>query len=113
MYLGSTKLSVGECLGTWSSWFDRDDPSGTGDYEILSKLHDNKKLCDNPIAVEGRIKGSGETVTTQNVELTRTGLICRNNKQPVGKHCFDYEARFCCDKSGNINVTKDSSYSQF
>ena len=93
-------LSIGKCTGTWSSWNDRDDPSGKGDYEIHSKQH---KLCENAIAVEGRIRSSGEIVTTQNVELTLKGLYCKNYEQPREKKCFDYEVRFCCPKKSGIN----------
>lgn len=45
LFLGS------EC---WTDWFDRDDPSGTGDLEYLSILqHENPgKICDEPLQIE-------------------------------------------------------------
>lgn len=95
-------LTFGKCTGTWSSWGDRDNPGGTGDHEFLDKRHDTNQLCEHPIALEGRIKGSEETVTTQNVKLSLKGLHCKNNKQGRGKNCFNYEVRFCCDESGDI-----------
>ena len=98
-------LSIGKCSGTWSAWYDRDDPGWFGDYEILHHLkhHDANKLCENPIAAEARIKGSDKTVTTQNVQLTLKGFTCKNILQQWGKMCSDYEVRFCCDKSGIMN----------
>ncbi len=37
----------------WTSWFDRDNPSGTGDYENpLSSL--GTGTCTNPLNIEGR-----------------------------------------------------------
>lgn len=45
-----------ECLaaGCWTDWFDRDDPSGTGDWETLSDLRKQfpQKICPKPIDIE-------------------------------------------------------------
>ena len=102
MNLAATQLSIGECSGTWSSWNNRDNPGATGDWELLTSRHDANELCEHPMASQARIKGSGKTVTTQNVQLTLTGLICVNENQPSGENCLDYEARFCCDPAGTI-----------
>ncbi|XP_031698658.1 cartilage intermediate layer protein 1-like [Anarrhichthys ocellatus] len=38
----------------WTEWFDRDDPSGTGDWETLFHLHmaNPGKICPNPLAIQ-------------------------------------------------------------
>ena len=43
-------------LGCWTQWFDRDDPGGTGDYEVLDELRRENpgKICDNPSVIEVR-----------------------------------------------------------
>ena len=104
MYLVETPLSIGKCSGTWSTWDDRDNPSGTGDWENLVDRHDVEQICENPIAVEARIVSSQIMVTSQNVQLTLAGLVCKNENQPAGEYCLDYEARFCCEKSGTRNL---------
>jgi len=74
-------LVIGECNGTWSSWDDRDDPSATGDWELLHLRHDAKELCTEPTAVEARVVGTTQMTTTQNVALSLTGLSCQNDNQ--------------------------------
>ena len=38
----------------WSRWFDRDNPSGTGDWETLSDLRTAYPgaICDEPLYIE-------------------------------------------------------------
>lgn len=38
----------------WTDWFDRDDPSGTGDWEVLYNLRKENpgKICPKPIDIE-------------------------------------------------------------
>lgn len=52
----------------WTNWYDRDNPSGTGDWELLSNLRNENpgQICANPIAIEAR------TVDT-NTPATMTG----------------------------------------
>jgi len=90
-----TKLSAGECSGEWSSWNDRDNPSGTGDWELVHLRADYKELCKAPTAAEGRIVSTGAMATTEVVDFTVNGLICKNSDQH-DKSCLDYEVRFCC-----------------
>ena len=40
----------------WGPWLDRDNPSGNGDYETRS---DEWRVCDNPTAIQCRIKATG------------------------------------------------------
>ena len=98
MYLVETPLSIGQCSGTWSTWGDRDDPGGVGDWETLNYRKD--VVCEKPTAVEARIVSSEEMVTSQNVKLTLQGLICKNEDQSLNEWCLDYEVRFCCDETG-------------
>lgn len=47
-----------ECAasGCWTDWFDRDDPSGTGDWETLSNLRNQYpgKICPKPVDIEAQ-----------------------------------------------------------
>lgn len=40
----------------WTDWFDRDDPSGTGDWETLSNLRAQYpgKICPKPVDIEAK-----------------------------------------------------------
>ena len=42
--------------GCWTEWFDRDDPSRTGDWETLSDLYNENpgKICFKPADIEAR-----------------------------------------------------------
>lgn len=44
---------MSEC---WTEWFDRDNPSGTGDWEHLSALRTENpgKICPNPVDIEAQ-----------------------------------------------------------
>jgi len=98
---GITNLVVGECTkqwrGQWSSWKDRDDPSVTGDWELLNLFTDDD-LCLNPAAAEARIIGTTSLTTTEIVSFSLAGLICVNSDQVSEGRCSDYEIRFCCDE---------------
>jgi len=92
---GTTNLAVGDCTGQWSPWKDRDDPSGTGDWEMLNLFTDDD-ICINPMAVESRIIGTSSLSTTEIVSFSLAGLMCLNVDQTSG-YCSDYEIRFCCE----------------
>ncbi|XP_023816898.1 cartilage intermediate layer protein 2-like [Oryzias latipes] len=64
----------------WTEWFDRDNPSGSGDWELLSDLRKENpgKICETP----------------QYYNPTQ-GFVCRNEDQTF-KKCWDYEVRFGC-----------------
>lgn len=49
--------------GCWTEWFDRDDPSASGDWETLCRLHKENpgKICPRPAAIEAKTL-SGLTV---------------------------------------------------
>ncbi|KAM8725847.1 cartilage intermediate layer protein 2-like [Acanthopagrus schlegelii] len=84
----------------WTGWFDRDDPSGTGDWETLSDLRRENpgKICPEPGSMEvttlsGLSVGAAGEVIFRN-DLT-DGFVCRNQDQS-DRTCNDYRVRFCC-----------------
>ncbi|XP_059212878.1 cartilage intermediate layer protein 2-like [Centropristis striata] len=90
--------------GCWTQWFDRDNPSGTGDWETLSSLlkANPGKICTQPIGVEAKTL-SGLTAAAAGDVIyrsdTTSGFICRNKDQPKKKWCNDYRVRFSCPPS--------------
>lgn len=83
----------------WSDWFDRDNPSGTGDGERIPEAFAEGRIpCDDPIDIQARRKSdglfaqyTGEVYTMD----TTTGFICLLADQPDG-WCDDYEVRVAC-----------------
>ncbi|XP_076613034.1 cartilage intermediate layer protein 2 [Chaetodon auriga] len=84
----------------WTEWFDRDDPSGTGDWEILSGLRKANpgKICAKPTGIEAEtlsglsVAAAGDVIYKSD---TTQGFICRNADQSK-KKCNDYRVRFSC-----------------
>ncbi|XP_038629499.1 uncharacterized protein si:dkey-205h13.2 isoform X1 [Scyliorhinus canicula] len=81
-------------------WFDRDDPSGTGDFEDLENLRKEypTQICSNPIGCEvetvsGQLPSSTGDIVTECSTLT--GFVCMNEEQTT-KLCNDYRIRFIC-----------------
>jgi subtilisin family serine protease len=94
---GSANLLVYVGPGTWTPWLDRDDPSGTGDWEQLSDFRAaGNNICNGatPIGIECRtLSGVDWRNTGQTYTCDRTiGGICQNN----GQSCLDYQVRFLC-----------------
>ncbi|KAI9544029.1 hypothetical protein NQZ68_005078 [Dissostichus eleginoides] len=85
----------------WTDWFDRDDPSGTGDWETFSRLYRENpgKICPKPQDIEATTL-SGLSVAAAGEEIFKndatSGFICRNRDQPRRKRCSDYRVRFSC-----------------
>ena len=50
----------------WTKWYDRDNPSGTGDWEPLSDLRNENpgEICANPIAIESKTVDTGTPAAT-------------------------------------------------
>ncbi|XP_036942462.1 cartilage intermediate layer protein 1-like [Acanthopagrus latus] len=98
-----TKPTPSTCpthIQCWTGWFDRDDPSGTGDWETLSDLRRENpgKICPEPGSMEvttlsGLSVGTAGEVIFRN-DLT-DGFVCRNQDQS-DRTCNDYRVRFCC-----------------
>ena len=53
----------------WTKWYDRDNPSATGDWELLKNLRKENpnEICANPIAIESQTvdKDTPASVTGQ------------------------------------------------
>jgi hypothetical protein len=93
VYAGPPHPSV----GWWTVWLDRDNPSGSGDWEHRNGF--GNRVCSNPTRIEARRKSdrreaaqTGETFLHYN---PRNGFVCLNRDQS-DKWCFDYEVRFLC-----------------
>ncbi|XP_033504915.1 uncharacterized protein LOC117270972 [Epinephelus lanceolatus] len=84
----------------WTDWFDRDDPSGTGDWETLYNLRKENpgKICSKPQDIEAQtlsglsVAAAGDVIYKSD---TTSGFICRNQDQSK-KMCNDYRVRFSC-----------------
>lgn len=52
----------------WTGWYDRDDPSGTGDWELLANLQTENlgEICDDPVHIDVVTKNDG-------IQAFRTG----------------------------------------
>jgi hypothetical protein len=91
-------IQVGDGTGTWTAWMDRDDPSGTGDWETLADFPAGS-ICGGatPIDIQCRtLSGVDWTVAGEVYSCTPgTGGICQNRLQTDGA-CLDYEVRFLC-----------------
>lgn len=105
---------------TWTDWLDRDDPSGSGDYERRSSF-EASEVCSHPTAIEAlatiNIPGYGFVYKKVTPEIYTSpeynywdyegdtfhrfspedGLVCRNADQYNGnQYCEDYLVRFLC-----------------
>uniref|UniRef100_A0A3Q2YXZ4 WxxW domain-containing protein n=1 Tax=Hippocampus comes TaxID=109280 RepID=A0A3Q2YXZ4_HIPCM len=88
-------LSLNPCYvhlatqGCWTAWFDRDNPSGHGDFETLLELHKENpsKICDHPIQIEVKTTSGASVGSTHNV-------IHANRDQPPNGLCADYKSSF-------------------
>ncbi|XP_075940156.1 uncharacterized protein LOC142941916 [Anarhichas minor] len=92
---------VYKVLLCWTDWFDRDNPSGTGDWETLRSLRraNPGKICLTPVDIEAQtltgfsVAAAGDVIHRSD---TTTGFICRNGDQRGRRHCNDYRVRFSC-----------------
>ncbi|XP_035014454.1 uncharacterized protein si:dkey-205h13.2 isoform X2 [Hippoglossus stenolepis] len=93
------------CTGRFCSecrtrWFDHDDPTGNGDYEVLSDLLRiyPGEICRQPIAIEVQtVSGepaSNTSDTFLNYDATY-GFACLTAAQG-SRSCEDYVVRFTC-----------------
>ncbi|KAK6181085.1 hypothetical protein SNE40_009018 [Patella caerulea] len=87
------------CTGTWSQFYNRDAPSGSGDWETLKDLRNvHSNLCANPSAIDARVVQTNLDYRTanENVGLSPAyGLWCQNKHQ-TDNYCQNYKVRFCC-----------------
>uniref|UniRef100_A0A3B3BRR3 WxxW domain-containing protein n=1 Tax=Oryzias melastigma TaxID=30732 RepID=A0A3B3BRR3_ORYME len=87
----------------WTQWFDRDDPTVTGDWETLSDLRKQfpDKVCPDPVDLEATTLSGTPADQTGEVFFkydTTSGFVCRNEDQNGGM-CKDYRVRFSCPSS--------------
>jgi len=83
----------------WSSWLGHDDPSGEGDFELLSDFTPTQLGCERPTQIEARTSGGTAAKDTgQLIALhPAVGLVCKNAAQSGGTSCLDYQVRFGCE----------------
>lgn len=86
--------------GKWTDFYDRDNPSGKGDYETLELLRETspENICPKPINIDvvEVITGASYLTYGQNVVIgPDIGFYCVNDEQN-GELCEDYKIRFCC-----------------
>ncbi|XP_024912786.1 uncharacterized protein LOC103380932 isoform X1 [Cynoglossus semilaevis] len=85
----------------WTGWYDRDDPSGTGDWELLANLQTENlgEICDDPVHIDVVTKNDGIQAFRTGQFFHRLspsqGFACRNEDQ-VNEMCLDYKVRFGC-----------------
>ncbi|XP_037553114.1 cartilage intermediate layer protein 2 [Nematolebias whitei] len=85
----------------WTNWFNRDKPTGTGDYEDLLSLQKAfpGQICSRPADIEAQTADDEVLAERTHQQFyaynTRLGFICRNKDQK-NERCFDYEVRFKC-----------------
>ncbi|CAB4026002.1 Hypothetical predicted protein, partial [Paramuricea clavata] len=87
----------------WTGWLDRDNPSGTGDWETYRSF--KKAPCHpgyKPIDAKCRVKygkapwyKANEEIPAACYRCTPTGFACKNADQP-DRRCKDYEIQFLC-----------------
>ncbi|XP_019129399.2 uncharacterized protein LOC104928634 [Larimichthys crocea] len=95
------------CTGQFCSecrtrWFDHDDPTGNGDYEVLADLLNiyPREICPQPIAIEVQTVSGEPALNTSDTLLNYDatyGFACVNAAQGSGS-CEDYRVRFTCPK---------------
>ncbi|XP_028296103.1 mucin-5AC-like [Gouania willdenowi] len=90
------------CAVCWTKWFDQDDPSGTGDWELLKDLRNENpgQICEKPLAMEVVTAGNPTIAAINtgqifNINNPHKGFVCLNKEQKPGG-CFDYKVRFAC-----------------
>ncbi|KAL1250060.1 hypothetical protein QQF64_021065 [Cirrhinus molitorella] len=91
------------CSKCRTSWFDRDNPSGLGDYETLSLtiITYPQPVCAQPIAIEVTTISETPVLPTGNnfqVYDPLQGFECVNDQQDGGV-CQDYKVRYTLRES--------------
>ncbi|KAK0135137.1 Cartilage intermediate layer protein 2 [Merluccius polli] len=81
---------------SWTEWFDRDNPSATGDWENTINLKKDYPgvICEIPLYVEAVTIDTmtPAMATGQNILIFNPtdGFVCRNADQQ-NQQCFDYK----------------------
>ncbi|KAB5577286.1 hypothetical protein PHYPO_G00208150 [Pangasianodon hypophthalmus] len=98
-YAGAQDLA--QKIVCYTQWFDRDNPSGKGDYETLKDLRAEypRKICSQPLTIQAATLSG---VPAQNIGQvfevydTVSGFACVNSQQRNEECCLDYKVRFGC-----------------
>ncbi|XP_078495955.1 IgGFc-binding protein-like [Ciona intestinalis] len=94
--------TVGTCFAnSWGSWLDIDNPSGTGDYELLSTHRSrSRSACTSPTGMQIQMKTGGSYTRAGNAVRNSLsyGMTCLNSEQSLmpSRTCKDYKVRYCC-----------------
>ncbi|KAM6976792.1 uncharacterized protein FYW47_001612 [Aplochiton taeniatus] len=88
------------CSECRTRWFDYDNPSGNGDYEVLSELLAiyPREICAQPLAIEAKtVSGTPASNTSDKLLIydATYGFACVNADQ-CSRSCDDYKVRFTC-----------------
>ena len=90
--------------GAWTGWYDRDDPSGSGDWEnIISEV---VHPCGGATPVAARCEANiGGTWTPSDkagqvlsMPCGITGLVCLQDAN--NQACYDYRVKYLCPPAG-------------
>jgi len=83
----------------WTNWLDRDNPSGSGDYETFNDFVSAGQIEPSCIPIDIQCQTTGGTDWTQAGETytcnPTPGGVCVNAQQSDG-YCQDYRVRFRC-----------------
>lgn len=125
LFVGQAYGQGNEC--NCSSWMDRDNPSGVGDYEVTDSQTNPTKPCPTNYYVQARVSGTSTLYNSPDEIKTDLGqvvyfVVNANQQYGVGMYCKnadntetckDYEARFCCagdDTGTGCSVWMDRDY---
>ncbi|XP_028409446.1 cartilage intermediate layer protein 2-like [Dendronephthya gigantea] len=83
----------------WTGWLDRDNPSGTGDWETYNSFKPRPcRAGYRPLGANCRVKHTYQPwyAANQNIALqcTSGGFVCKNSDNT--QYCKDYEIQFRC-----------------
>ncbi|XP_028664108.2 uncharacterized protein si:dkey-205h13.2 [Erpetoichthys calabaricus] len=98
------------CSGCLTPWFDDDDETGMGDYEVLSYLLMKypKETCTHPLAIEAQTLSGVPAEQTGNIFQVHDatfGFACVKSEQK-GTRCGDFKVRFTCPEE-SCSVSTD------
>lgn len=95
----------------WTDWYDKDSPSGDGDFELVSQIN---PCVGEPTQIECQtIKGIDYSETEEIVTCdAEKGFYCRNADNGggnwlTGYRCDDYKVRFYCGEVLKSGVCLD------
>ena len=88
-----TTNQTNQTNNNWTVWFDRDDGTGSGDYEQKAYF---PSVCSNPLAIECyTVSGVPASQTGQLTHcVLNSGFWCLNSEN--NQTCLDYKVRWLC-----------------